>query len=99
MAAGFRAAIRHLVPRTTVEISATRFRDAAAPLLEEKRDMRVGALVANVAHPPGVDSATDRSALAANDYPVDAVERKTWDRAEQWLDREEANGGRDVLKV
>src|SRR5438128_2293133 len=64
------AVIGHLVPRAAVEFASTRFRDAPAPLLEEERDARGHALVANVANPFGPQLSTSRTTFTADDDPI-----------------------------
>ena len=66
----------HLVPCATVEVTSSGRRAGAAPLLEEERDARGEALVADASDPIGVHGARPGSALAADDDPVQSVGAK-----------------------
>src|SRR5690606_1538188 len=70
-----------------------------APLLEKERDPGLDALVADLSHPGRVDWAAIRTALATNDYPIDAFERQIRDRSEQGFHRKEPHGCRNRLKI
>lgn len=57
-----------------LEVTAAGLGCAAAPLLEEERDLGSGALVAKVGDPVVLDVAGVRAAFAAGDEPVDPGE-------------------------
>src|SRR5215467_3003058 len=94
-----RGSRRHLAPLLAVKGSPARFRRRAAPLFEEERDPRLGALISDCPYPLGPDRTMTGPALAADDYPGDAVERKMGDWAGQGLHREEPDDGRDLHQV
>src|SRR5215475_11147385 len=89
----------HLVPRTAIEFSPARFRDAATPLLEKERHTCGLALVVKLSHPLWSHLASYWATFATYDDPVDAVERQFRNGPEQRLERKEAHSGRDSLQV
>src|SRR4051812_4755373 len=61
------SAVRHLVPRAAIQKPAGESLSDAAPLLEEEGHLRGHALVADGAHPGGVERSGSGAALAAHD--------------------------------
>src|SRR5262249_27767485 len=84
-------AIWVLAPGLAVEKATVGLGRATAPLLEEEGHLLLGALVADAAHPAGIDRPGTWPALAADDDPADPAQVDL-DRSEQRLDREEAHG-------
>src|SRR5215831_6556548 len=70
------AARRPLIPRAIVERATAGLGRAAAPLLEEERNARAEALIADVRDPFKIHWASVMPALAARDHPVHSVATK-----------------------
>src|SRR3989442_11159589 len=90
---------RHLVPRSTIQRAAAGFRSPTAPLLEEKGHASRAALIENLACPLSRHGAASSPALAADNHPIDSLDRQVLGGTEQWLYREKSDGGRDRLQV
>ena len=81
--------VRHLIPGLAFQLAPGSALEDAAPLFEEKRDVRLPALVSNVAHPgrghrPGV-----WTRLATDDHPVDIPQVKVTKGSQKWFERQE----------
>ena len=79
---------RHLVPGTPVELASGSALEDAAPLLEEKRDTRCSALIADVKNPGSFHGPRSRPRLAADDDPMDPTQIEIGKRTQEWLQRE-----------
>src|SRR5262245_3397223 len=93
-----REAARELVPGSAVENSAAPHPSAGAgaqpaPLVEEEGDVLRQALVAQLAHPLGIEPAEAGPALAAGQDPVDTGQVQAAERPDQRLAGEEAHVG------
>src|ERR1017187_9417382 len=88
-----------VIPRAAIKDAPTCLRCAAAPLFEEKRDVLVGAAVAQFANPFGAHRTVVVARLAAGDQPVDAGEVKSVERPQQRFRRDEPDRGRYLAKV
>lgn len=71
----------------------------AAPLFEEKGDSVFAALIPQCQDPFLLHGPCSRSALSADDHPVDSLQIQLADVFQKRFDREEANGGVRFLKV
>jgi len=83
----------------TVKNSSTRFRCAAAPLLEEERDSFGQALIADSCHPFVHGRPSMVARLSADDYPIDPIKVEMAYRPEQRLNRQELCDCRGLAKV
>lgn len=84
---------RKLVPCSTVEYATDLLFADAAPLLEEEWNPGVPALVPDLTDPARIHRARPRSALTANDDPIDLVQADRADALEKWLDGKEPDSG------
>lgn len=89
----------HFIPGSVVEGASVLRLPHAAPLLEEEWYACAPALVANAADPLGVHRTRPVAALAAYDDPMNPVEVKLRDGAEQRLDAEKPYARRCSPKV
>lgn len=76
-----------------VELPAAGLRRTASPLLEEEGDIVAEATIAKFTDPLDLHSPVTRTGFATSNQPVDVLEVQTVERPEQWLGRDEANGG------
>src|SRR3989442_5685697 len=90
---------RHLVPRSTIQRAAARFRSPTAPLLEEKGHASRAALIENLACPLSRHGAASSPALAADNHPIASLERQALVGNQQWPYRKESYGGPDPPQV
>ena len=79
---------RHFVPGTPVKLASGSALEDAAPLLEEKRDTRCSALIADVKNPGSFHRPRSRPRLAADDDPIDPTQIEIRKRTQEWLQRE-----------
>ena len=88
------ARARPLIPFAPLQHAPTCLRSPAAPLFEEEGNIGTETLVAYVLYPLLSQGARARATLAAYDHPIQTGKVQTFHRPEQWLDRQEAHGGR-----
>lgn len=82
-----------------VQYSSSKFFPDAAPLLEEERYVRLGALPLDRNYPFGVHGSSASSALAAHDYPIDFTEAEDADVFDERLDRKKSHGWPGLAKM
>jgi hypothetical protein len=82
----FLGAIRHLVPGSAVEDATGQFFSLSAPLFEEERNALSDASISNFSHPPGINMTRPGTGLAADDHPMNALQRQARNRPQQRLD-------------
>src|SRR6266536_3550356 len=82
-----------LVPGPTVQQPTASLRSTAPDLLEEQRDPKPNAAVTDITHPAKVQWPVVRTALPADDDPVDAGQVQARQRAKQRLQAEEPDRG------
>ena len=90
---------RHVVVQDTVQFAASGLGSAAAPLLEEERNVGDSALVAQVSHPHRVHGTGTGSTLAPGDQPAHAAQIEVVQRTQQGLGADEPDGCWDRSEV
>jgi hypothetical protein len=82
----FAGASRHLVPGPSVQLTAHSFLFRSAPLFEEERNALSDAAISNFSHPPRINMTRPGTGLAADDHPMNALQRQARNRPQQRLD-------------
>ena len=83
----------HLAPILSVEFTPCPRLVHPTPLLEEERNVLIDAPVAKLENPTGFDGPGAGARLAADNDPMDALQRQPRYRAEKRFEREKSDGG------
>src|SRR5690606_31279842 len=89
---------RHLIPSLSFQHSSGFFLVCSAPLLEEKGNARMSALLLDIQHPIHVHRTRLSATFSTHNNPINLFEIKIWQWADQGFQGQELHFGPGLTK-